>query len=170
MTRIALELSAAALAVVAAGGCRSVPTAERLFAEAETLRLHYEKSATQKAIVKYHEAQSAWRATDKRAAARAGQGLGTALEQLGSLDDSLRAYTEALALATESGDRLLESELHSDVGTAQALAAERSELLNEAERQCHTALDMARNMGGLRQEARALNCLGDVMYRQGRET
>ena len=88
-------------------------------------------------------------------------------EQLGSLRESLQAYLAALSLAEGSPDRLLESELRSDVGLAQSLAAAREEDLEEAFRQCQTALTMARQRGGARGEAKALNCLGEVDYHRG---
>ena len=110
------------------GGCRGSPGPEQRFAEAESLRLRYEKTASQQAIEKYRAAQAAWtRRGDVRDAARARQRVGETLGQLGLLPESLRAYREALALAEGSADRLLESDIRSDVGVAQAGVAERGE-------------------------------------------
>ena len=167
MTGSGRSHTACVLAVMTAIGCRYAPSPGEVLAEAERLRTRYESAATNEAIGKYREALAALRGSDERAAARAGQGVGAAFEQLGSLQKSLQAYREALAIAESSGDRLLESELRSDVGAAQALSADQSELLDEAERHCLTALDLARSMSGLRQEAKALQCVGDVLYGRG---
>jgi CHAT domain-containing protein/tetratricopeptide (TPR) repeat protein len=167
VTRNPSALAAGLLAAVAVSGCYSAPTPEGLLGAAEALRLQYDPRATQEAIAKYRSLQLAWRDSDKRAAARAGQGLGAAFEQLGALGQSLQAYSEGLVIAEASGDLLLASELHSDVGTAQAQVADRTALLDQAEGHCRTAWDTARRMGGIRQEAKAFHCLGDVMYSQG---
>jgi CHAT domain-containing protein/tetratricopeptide (TPR) repeat protein len=161
--------AAGVLAALAGGsGCRPRPEPETLFAEAEDLRLRYEKEASRQAIVKYRHAQAAWtRKGDKRDAARAGQRIGDTYQQLGSAHESQRAYLAALSLAEEAADRLLESEIRSDVGLSQSLAADREGALEEALRQCQTALTGARQSGGARQEAMALNCLGEVDYHQG---
>lgn len=162
-------LSLGLLAALAGGSaCRSRPGPDELFAEAEALRSRYENEASRQAIAKYQEAQAVWkRRGDRSDAARAGQRIGATYEQLGSLHESLQAYLAALSLAEGSTDRLLESELHSDVGLTQSLAAERETSLEEALRHCQTALAMARQSGGTREEAKALNCLGEVDYHRG---
>ena len=79
-----------------------VQAPEKLFAEAEHLRLAYEKEASQQAIAKYRDALAGWeRQGNKRDAARAAQRIGATYEQLGSLRESLRSYLEALSLAQE---------------------------------------------------------------------
>jgi CHAT domain-containing protein/tetratricopeptide (TPR) repeat protein len=146
-------------------GCRSSPDPEPLFAEAEDLRLQYEVKASRQAIAKYQMAMAAWkRALDTRNAARAGQRIGATYGQLGSLHESLKSYLEALPLAQGSADRLLESEIRSDVGTAQALVADSEAAYEEARRQCQVALDLARELDANRAKAKALNCLGEVAY------
>jgi CHAT domain-containing protein/predicted negative regulator of RcsB-dependent stress response len=158
-------LIAAGLLAALAGwsGCRSSPQPEKLIAEAEELRLKYDKAASQQAIAKYRIAMVAWKRTgDKRSAAWAGQRIGATYEQLGSLRESLTSYLEALPLAQASGDRLLESEIRSDAGTAQAAAADREEVYEEARTQCQGALELARQLEAHRAEAKALNCLGEV--------
>ena len=163
-------LFAAGLLAVTEGwsGCRSGPEPGKLYAEAEGLRLRYEEAAGREAIGKYRDAQTAWqRKGDKRNAARAGQRMGQTYQQLGSAPESLPPYQAALSLAEESADRLLESELRSEIGLAQSLAADREEVLEEAQRQCRTALWIARQSSGAREEAKALNCLGEVEYHRG---
>jgi len=162
-------VAAVALAALAGwGGCRSGPEPEQLFAQAEALRLRYEEEASQQAIAIFQVAQAAWkRKGNSRDAARAGQRIGRTHEQLGAAQESLRAYLVALALAEESGEHLLESEIRSDVGLAQSLAAERDGDLEEAERHCQRALTTAVQAGGARQEAKALSCLGEVRYHRG---
>ena len=146
-------------------GCRSGPPPDRLFAEAEQLRLTYQKSASQGAIAKYRQAMEAWtRRGDRQSAAKAGLGIGASYEQLGRLRESLENYQAALALAQESPDRVLESETLSAVGVAQALAAEREEVFDRAREHCQRAIELARGAENGRAEAQALNCLGEVAY------
>jgi CHAT domain-containing protein len=155
-------------AVVVGSGCRSGPPPERLFAEAEALRLVGEKEASRQAVAKYREAAAAWaRQKDAGRAARANHGLGAAHRQLGALEDSLRAEEAALADALASGDRDLESDIRSDIGRTASLAADRDELFEAAYRQCEAALDLARQSASVRQAARALTCLGEVAYNRG---
>jgi CHAT domain-containing protein/Tfp pilus assembly protein PilF len=150
------------------GSCRPADPPERLFAEAEALQFKYERVASQRAIAVYKSALSDWkRQGDLLHATRAGQRIGQTYEQLGSLHESLQAYLDALTLAQASGHRLLESELRSDVGVAQCLAADRKNALQDAERQCRVAIDLARMSEGRREEAKALNCFGEVDYLRG---
>lgn len=156
--------------LIAAGcsGCGSGQNPEALFAEAEDLRLAYEKDASHQALAKYRAALVAWTKTGRsREAARAGQGVGATYEQMGALEDSLRAYVDALRLSEMSADRLLESEIRSDLGVAQAAVADREDLLEEARRQCGTAYELALQHDGVREQARALNCAGEVDYHRG---
>ena len=156
------------LAALATVGCRSAEPPDRLFAEANALQSKYEKDASQRAILIYRSALAGWkRQGDLPHAAKAGQRIGETYEQLGSLHESLRAYLDALTLAQASGQRLLESELRSDVGVAQCLAADRENALQDAERQCRVAMDLARASDGKREEAKALNCFGEVDYLRG---
>ena len=111
---------------------------------------------------------AAWqRKADKSQAARAGQKIGATYEQLGEPRASLDYYVSALSLARQSGDRLLESELHSEVGVAQSLAGSGEGALDEASHHCGAGLALAKEFGGVRQEAKALNCLGEVDYHRG---
>ena len=41
-------------------GCRASQAPEKLFTEAENLRLAYEKTASQQAIARYRDAQAVW--------------------------------------------------------------------------------------------------------------
>jgi tetratricopeptide (TPR) repeat protein len=159
-------LAAATLAVIAGGsGCRSRPQPEASFAEAEALRAKYEKDATRAAIARYQAALEAWkRRGDLRSAARACWRIGLAQGQLGSLEESLRRHLEAAGLAEQSGDRLLESEIRSEAGIAQAYVADREDRFEGARRQCQTALDLSRQLAAKAAEAKALDCLGEVAY------
>ena len=165
--------SLVALSVLAAlavwSGCRSGPDPETLLAEAEGLRLRYERIASHQAIAKYEEARAAWeRRGDRQAAARAARGIGATYEQLGAVPESLQGYLAALSLAEQSPDRGLESEIRSEVGLARSLAADSQEFLEDARQQCRLALQMARQAGSGRGEAKALTCLGEVDYHGGR--
>jgi CHAT domain-containing protein len=145
--------------------CRSSPEPETLFAEAEQLRLRYEKAASQQAIAKYQAAMAAWKRTgNRRRAARAGQQMAVTHEQLGAWRDSLKSHVEALSLARDAGDGLLESEIRGDVGTVQAWVADSADEFEEARRQCQAALELARGLKAYNAEAKALDCLGEVAY------
>ncbi|HSF18097.1 MAG TPA: CHAT domain-containing protein [Vicinamibacteria bacterium] len=155
-----------ACGLTAVVACRSDPDA--LFAEAEQLRQYYEKEASHQAILKYREAQDAWiRAGGRVRAAKASQMLGETHEQLGLLQEALRDYLEAESLCRESCDPLLESAILSDVGLVQAKLADSDETLNLALAQCQEALSLAREASGLREEAEALTCAGEVEYHRG---
>jgi CHAT domain-containing protein len=165
VTAIALGLLAA---VALSNSCRLKAAPDQLFAEAEGLRRKYEKEASQQAIVKYREAVTGWtRLNNTRQATIASQKIGATFEQLGMLHESLESYRAALLLAEASSDRLLESEVHSDVGVARSLAAAPGEDEGEALHDCESALTTARQLHGVRQEAKALNCLGEVAYNEG---
>jgi len=127
--------------------------------------MRYEKGASQQAIVKYRAALAAWQQKgDRRNAATAGQRVGTTYRQLGSLLESLNAYRAALSMASESADPILESEIGSDVGAAQAFAADSGQGLEEAAQQCQRALRLAQQSGYKPGAAKAFNCLGEVSY------
>jgi CHAT domain-containing protein len=163
--RARLFLASALAALAGGSGCRSQPDPETLFAEAERLRARHEKAASQRALECYRGAVAAWGEKGRtREAALASQRIGETSGQLGLLHDSLRAYLEALPLARRSGDRRLESQLLSGLGMAQALVAEREEEFEQARGRCETALQVAREAGGPREEAMAQRCLGDVAY------
>ncbi len=149
-------------------GCRSSPDPRTLFAEADDLRRVYEAAASRQAIAKYQAALTVWeRQGRSREAAETGLRIGATFEQLGSLNDSLRAYFRSLPHAQTSGDRLLESAIHSAVGFAQSLASSSEKDLDEALSHCDTGLALARQMQGVSEEAEALTCLGEVDYYRG---
>jgi CHAT domain-containing protein/tetratricopeptide (TPR) repeat protein len=150
--------------------CGSGPGAdpETLFAEAEELRLAYEKGASERAILKYRDARAIWiRGGNRARAATASRMLGATHEQLGLLGDALSDYLEAESLCKESCDPLLESAIVSDIGFTQTKLASSGESLDSALEQCQRALSLARRAGGLREQARALNCAGEVEYYRG---
>jgi CHAT domain-containing protein len=146
-------------------GCSSGPAPDQLFAEAEALRGRYEKAASQQAIANYREAIDLWERQGQRlAAARAWQRLGITYEQLGALDESFRSYKSALSLVEGSAERLLESEIRSGLGIAQANAASRTSELEAARGQCEQALALARLAGGTAEVGKALDCHGEIAY------
>ena len=164
-------LGAVLLMLAATAGwssCRSSPEPRTLFDEAEALRLVYEADASRQAIAKFQAALAVWeRQGHSREAAEAGLRIGATYDQLGSLNDSVRAYLGSLSQAQKSGDQLLESEIHSAVGFAQSLAGGSEADLDEALSHCETGLALARQLDGGRQEGDALNCLGEVHYYHG---
>jgi CHAT domain-containing protein len=164
------QISVGALAALAAvAGCGSGPTPEALYAEAEQLRLRCERRASEEAVTRYQQAMSAWEEGGQhRDAARAGQGLGATYDQLGLLEDSVNVFQSALLLAQRSSDKVLESEIRSAAGTAQARTADGEAAFIEAREQCQRALELARRSGSRRGEGSALSCLGEVAYYQFR--
>lgn len=148
-------------------GCGIDRSPARTLAPADALRLRHEREASQRAVTAYREALTAWRGRWPRDAALAARGLGETLRELGSLTESLAAFREALRLAQQFKGDLFEAELKAEVGFALALAADRTEALDEADRLCADALDTARRLRGLREEAKALSCQAEVIYSRG---
>ena len=161
---------AASLAALAGwSGCRSGPEPEQLLDEAERLRTKYEKEASRQAIANFGLARTLWeRRGDKQNAARAAQRIGATYERLGSLHESLQSYQAALTLAEESPDRIIESQIRSDVGIARTLVSDSEDAFEDAQRQCQMALEQARQAAGAAEEAKALSCLGEVAYHRQR--
>jgi CHAT domain-containing protein/tetratricopeptide (TPR) repeat protein len=150
---------------IAWSGCRTGPPPQDFFDQAETLRLKYEKKASQQAIDHYQRAIAAWkRSGDSESASRAAQQLGVTYEQLGLLQNSLASYETALSLARESTSPIVKSEILSDLGIAQSLVADRTETFEDAERHCLAALDLARRAVSERAMAKAINCRGETWY------
>jgi CHAT domain-containing protein len=162
------RLTSGVLVTLALSGCGSSPSPDALLEQAERLRLTYEAASVREAIDSYRRARTAAEDGDRTVvAARALQGIGAAYKQLGLLLDSRSHYMEALSVAERGTDRLFESEVRSDAGVGLALAVDSPESLDEARQQCQIALDLARRLSGLREEAKALDCLGEVSYHRG---
>jgi CHAT domain-containing protein/tetratricopeptide (TPR) repeat protein len=146
-------------------------TAQSRYNEAEALRTAYEKAATLKSIDRYVEARELWQDLgDYDKAAIAAKRLGTAYQQLGNLARAAGSYGEAIVLAQQSGDRLLEAELHGSLGWIQAFLGDDEEALGGAETHCQIALNLAKEMGSDKERAHALNCFGEVSYSRGEPT
>jgi CHAT domain-containing protein/tetratricopeptide (TPR) repeat protein len=129
-------------------------------AEAEALTARFDEASARQAIDRYLDAMAAWdRQGNKSGAARAAQRAGQARLQLGLIREALTSYGTALSYALETPDRLLESDIRSDTGTAAAWAADPG-----ASGQCQQALELARRFGGVRETARATDCLGETAY------
>ena len=140
------------------------PEPEVSFREAESLRLLYTKNASQRALAKYRDALESWaRRGNDRDAARAAQQIAGVYEQLGDLKASTQSYAQALSLSQKSHDPLLEADIQSDVGVSHARLGE----FDPASAHCNEALHLAQQLRGLRETARALNCLGEVDYHRG---
>jgi CHAT domain-containing protein/tetratricopeptide (TPR) repeat protein len=149
----------------ARAGDRGRVRAERLFFEAEALRLNYEVHDGEEAIEKYQICLATWTQTgDMAEAARASQRIGTIFEQTGDLDNAQRRYRDGLELARKSADRELESEMLSAVGTAHALLGNHE----SAGKECREAQSLAETVDSPRAQARALNCFGEVEYFLGK--
>ena len=158
------------IAAAAAGcnGCRSNTDPELLFERGEELRRTYDKKARQEAITNYREALKIFERTAAHLkAAMAAQRIGETSEQLGLLKDSLRAYEQALTFARKASSPLVESEVRSALGFALATAGDNDRGLIGAQSHCEIALSLARQSSGIRQEAAALKCLGEVNYHRG---
>ena len=94
---------------------------------------------------------------------RAAQQIASSYEQLGALKETMRRHVEALDLSKALHDPLLESDVRSDVGMAHARLGEFDRALSE----CREALSLAEKARGVRETARAVNCLGEVEYHRG---
>lgn len=157
------------MALVGWAACGSSPDPDTLVAEANALRGRYEKEASWQAIAKYQDAMTAWKRRGRqRNAALTAQHIGATYEQLGLLHDALRSYETSLSLARQSADDLLESEVRSALGIAQALVADREEAFEQAGRQCERAHELARKIGNEAAAAKAFNCLGESAYHRER--
>jgi len=161
-------LSLVLACLVAESGCRSGEyyrlQAEGLYAEAEDLRLAFEKEASELAIGKYRDALEAWEQSGNKAdAARAAHGIGETHWQMGALEEALEAYLEALSLSREAEDPVLENQIRSDAGVAYGYLGD----LELGSEECQQALELARQLGSAAAEARALNCQGEVSYHRG---
>jgi CHAT domain-containing protein/predicted negative regulator of RcsB-dependent stress response len=149
----------------ARAGDRDRVRAERLFAEAEALRLEYEADAGVAAIDRYRSALDLWkRAGELEEAARTGQRIGAVLERTGDLENALLHYQDGLALVREWGEPPLESQLLSAVAGVRLLLGDHK----QAEEDCREALILAEQSGSHRGQALALNCLGEVDYHRGK--
>ena len=164
-TRPSALLIGGLIAVTGWNACGSSPQPEALISEGESLRLTYQKETSHEAIAKFREAAAISERTGQLInAARAWQRIGTTFGQLGLLDESLDAYRQALALVQRSGDRLLESDIRSDVGIAQASVAAHSGVVQDARSECDRALALADTGTVSREVARAKQCSGEVAY------
>jgi CHAT domain-containing protein/tetratricopeptide (TPR) repeat protein len=127
--------------------------------------LAYEEEAGRKAIESYQAALAAWkRVGDKAEEAKASQRIGITYEQLGSLEQALKAHLEALSISQEAKELRLESLIRSDAGRIHAMLGNSDRALE----QCRAALSLALGAGGVREEAEALICLGEADYHHGK--
>lgn len=142
-------------------GDRERVQAERLFSEAEALRLRYQSEDGERAIGLFRTCLSTWRRTgDSGEAARACQRIGTIYERTGNLESAEGYYQEGLELARGWADRGLESELLSALGGTHIQLGNHE----RAGPECRAALSLAESDEDPRGQARALNCLGEVEY------
>jgi CHAT domain-containing protein len=129
----------------------------------------YEKAAALKAIDKYVEARDLWRDLgDYESAAISTKRLGTAYEQLGNLARAAESYGEALVLARQSSDKLLQAELQGTLGMLQALLGSDEAAWRGAETHCQMALTLAEEIGSDTEVARGLTCFAEANYARGK--
>ena len=147
-------------------GCSRVARQTDALAEADELRLRYDRRSTETAVGLYQRYISEHRVVATRQAALAAQHLGATYQALGLLNESQQAYRDALGLAERTSDRLLAAEITSDLGLAEASVGN-GPGLDAAEQLCQRALAAGRAGRGLRAEAKALACLGEVRYSRG---
>jgi CHAT domain-containing protein/tetratricopeptide (TPR) repeat protein len=156
---------AAIIAFVLSLGCHYRPEPADRFAEGAALRAKNEKEAMEQAVAKFGEATTGWTATGRHEdAATAAQQRGHAYHHLGLLKAALDSYRQALLLSARGHDRILESDIGSDVGSTQSWIANTPADFDSARRHCDAALTIARQQGAKRQEVRALQCLGEAAY------
>ena len=138
--------------------------AQALFAEAEVFRAAYVEEKSHEAIRAFAEAGEIWSYLgDESNAARVGERVGSTYEQLGMLRDSAAAYQEGLSRAVAVEDVLLQSTIRSGLGFVLAQLGEHA----AARQQCSDALRLARQVEGVREEAKAHHCMGEAAYYDG---
>lgn len=138
--------------------------AERLFQKAEETRLLNERLTIAEAGKAYQEARKLWEsAGDLRQAAWACQRLGAVFEQTAEWDRALELYRAAVVLASQAGDRSLESEMRSTLGFSLARSGDPGRGAEE----CRMGFRLAQAADTVRGEAESFNCLGEVEYARG---
>lgn len=133
--------------------------AEKAFAEAEFLRTGFTIEASHKAISKYDEARSYWRAVDeKKEEARSLTRSATLHYQLGNPHEALSRYNDSLALSKEAKVSGAQIETLSESSYVYAHLG----IFSQALKSCQEAINLSRAICDLRGEALALNGLGDA--------
>ena len=142
MTRHSPLLVAGVLmALVGWSGCRPSPEPQTFFAEAEGLRLRYQKAASQQAIAKYREAKTAWRRKgDTSNAARASQQLAATYWTAGIVAGLGGGRTKRRVRGPEGGRPHPRGRDPQRCRHGLSLAADSEDGFGEARGQCQTAL------------------------------
>jgi CHAT domain-containing protein/predicted negative regulator of RcsB-dependent stress response len=153
---IGLSSAAAQLAAPKKGDV-DLAAAEKVFSEADRMRLEWKLQSLQKAIKKYEEALSYWRKTNKKE-----KELIT-LERIGDIclilsrnQQALNYYNQALDISRAASNRKLEIDLLNSIGFAYFDLNNKQATLEY----CDNARAMSQAIGYKRGEAQALNHLG----------
>jgi CHAT domain-containing protein/tetratricopeptide (TPR) repeat protein len=138
---------------------RSRIASELSFAEAERLRAQYTAEASRKAIEKYKDALSGWKAvSDRREEANTLNAIGEVYQLLNDLRKALRYYNAALSLSRRADDRQGEGEMLGNIGGVYLSLGENRKALEI----CARALKVSQSVGHRRGEVKALNNIGEI--------
>jgi len=140
----------------------SVHASQQTFAEANTLRAEQREASNLKAVEKYREAASQFRATHNlESSAVALRNAGEVLQLLGNTSEALVSYREALAIAKRNS--LEQGKILNDLAYVHFIAGNTDEALKNA----RTALKIAKTLHDRELEAAALCNLGEAFYNLG---
>lgn len=141
--------------------------AEKLMAEAESLRAEWKIDALHEAIKKYEEARACWQSAGETAReADALKAAGDVYSILSDYAHALETYQETLKLRERTGERQQEAEALNALGSVYTNLGN----YRDANKNLQDALALSRETGDKTVEARALNGLGFAYMLQGDAT
>jgi len=139
--------------------------AEKAYAAGDQLCAESGMESYQKAIRKYEEARSSWKAAgDRREEANAIRQAGKVYHLLGEPQQALEYYRQVCLLRQELNDRRGEGEILNDIGCVYHTLGENQEAL----RYSSQALELSRTTGDRRTIAQTLNDVGEIYYGLGK--
>ncbi len=138
--------------------------AEKFFAEAEQLRHEETVAARRKAIEKYEQALSLWRAGgERRNEARALNNMGLVYQALSEYQKALECYLQALPLRRSTGDVAGEVDTTSNIASVYVATGDNKKGIEYFKE----ALSRMRDSGRRENEAKILNGLGVAYWNSG---
>lgn len=139
-------------------------SAERAFEEGERLRTDWIADSHRRAIKKYEEALSLWRACGEgRKEIDSLNEIAETYQQLGEPRQALKYYQDGLRLAQKVNDVRAKIEALNGIGYVHLSLGENQKALTY----CSRALDSSRSTGHRPGEAQALNNIGETHYASG---
>lgn len=139
--------------------------AEKAYAAGDQLYAESRMGAYQKAIGKYVEARSSWKAAgDRQEEASTLRQVGKVYHLLGEPQQALEYYRQARLLRQELNDRRGEGEILNDMGRVYHTLGENQEALKYSSQ----ALEISKTSGARRAIAQTLNDVGEIYYGLGK--